>query len=62
MTTGGSTVEALEQVRAAGLEIVGVLAVVDRLRGGGERIQRLRVPPTARSTDVDEIHPERDDR
>ena len=62
VTTGGSTVEALEQVRAAGLEIVGVLAVVDRLAGGGERIAEAAGAPYRALTDVDEIHPERDDR
>ena len=62
VTTGGSTVEALEQVRAAGLEIVGVLAVVDRLAGGGERIAEAAGAPYRALTDVDEIYPERDDR
>ena len=62
VTTGGSTVEALDQVRAAGLEIVGVLAVVDRLAGGGERIAEAASAPYRALTDVDEIHPERDDR
>jgi orotate phosphoribosyltransferase len=62
VTTGGSTVEALEQVRAAGLKIVGVLAVVDRLAGGGERIQAAAEAPYRALTNVDEIHPERADR
>ena len=62
VTTGGSTVEALEQVRAAGLEIVGVLAVVDRLAGGAERISEAAGAPYRALTNVDEIYPERDDR
>ena len=62
VTTGGSTVEALEQVRAAGLEIAGVLAVVDRLAGGGERISEAAGAPYRALTNVDEIYPERDDR
>jgi orotate phosphoribosyltransferase len=62
VTTGGSTVEALEQVREAGLEIAGVLAVVDRLAGGGERISEAAGAPYRALTNVDEIHPERTDR
>jgi orotate phosphoribosyltransferase len=62
VTTGGSTVEALEQVRAAGLQIAGVLAVVDRLAGGGERISEAAGAPYRALTNVDEIYPERDDR
>lgn len=62
VTTGGSTVEALERVREAGLEIAGVLAVVDRLAGGGERISEAAGAPYRALTNVDEIHPERTDR
>src|SRR5512144_1754511 len=39
VTSGGSTLQAIEALRAAGHEIVGVLAVVDRLAGGAERIR-----------------------
>ena len=39
VTSGGSTIQAIEAVREAGLEIVGVTAVLDRLAGGGERIE-----------------------
>jgi orotate phosphoribosyltransferase len=39
VTTGGSTVSAIERVAEEGLEIVGVLAVVDRLAGGAEAIE-----------------------
>src|SRR6476659_11423221 len=38
VTTGGSTVAAIERIRAEGLEIVGALCVVDRLAGGAEAI------------------------
>lgn len=62
VTTGGSTVEALEQVREAGLEIAGVLAVVDRRAGGGERIAEAAGAPYRALTTVDEIYPERPDR
>src|SRR3954464_8512900 len=35
VTTGGSTLQAIEAVREAGHEIVGVTAILDRLGGGG---------------------------
>ena len=38
VTTGGSTVAAIERMREEGLEIVGALCVVDRLAGGAEAI------------------------
>src|ERR1700693_4295801 len=38
VTTGGSTIRALEALRAEGHEICGVLAICDRLAGGGEAI------------------------
>ena len=37
-TTGGTLITAAERVRDAGLEIVGVLAVLDREEGGRERL------------------------
>src|SRR3954466_12088655 len=36
VTTGGSTLQAIEAVREAGHEIVGVTAILDRLAGGGD--------------------------
>ena len=48
MTSGGSTVAALERIREEGLEIAAVLAAVDRLAGGGETIEAAaRAPPSA---------------
>lgn len=38
-TTGGTLVTAAQRVRDAGLEIVGVLAVLDREEGGRERLR-----------------------
>ena len=38
VTTGGSTVQAIERVREEGLQIVGVVSVLDRLAGGGAAI------------------------
>src|SRR3954449_8997425 len=39
VTTGGSTIKAIDRVRDEGHEIVGVLAILDRLAGGGRAIQ-----------------------
>ncbi len=39
VTTGGSTVKAIERCREEGLEIVGTVSVLDRLAGGAEAIE-----------------------
>jgi orotate phosphoribosyltransferase len=61
ITTGGSTVSAIERVRAEGLKVVGVLAVVDRLAGGGETVEATGAPFRALVT-IDELYPDRPDR
>ncbi len=63
VTTGGSTLQAIAAVREAGLQIVGVLSVLDRLAGGAERIAGAAggAPYVALAT-IDDVHPERDDR
>ena len=38
-TTGGSTLKAVEKLRAAGYRVSGVVALVDRLEGGREAIE-----------------------
>ena len=43
VTTGGSALEAIGVVRAAGGHVAGVLAVVDREEGGREAIERSGV-------------------
>ena len=62
VTTGGSTIRAIEAVRAAGHEICGVLAICDRLAGGAEAIERAAGAPFLALTTIDEIYPERPDR
>ncbi|HEX2393070.1 MAG TPA: orotate phosphoribosyltransferase [Solirubrobacterales bacterium] len=62
VTTGGSTVAAIERIREEGLKIVGVRAVVDRLAGGGERIEAGAEAPYRALVTIDEIYPERPDR
>ncbi len=44
VTTGGSTLKAAEKLRAAGYEIAGVCALVDRLEGGREAIEAAKIP------------------
>jgi orotate phosphoribosyltransferase len=62
VTTGGSTAEAIERCREEGLEIVGVVAVVDRLAGGAERIEAAAGAPYSVLCTIDELYPERPDR
>ncbi len=54
VTTGGSTVGAIERIREQGLEVAGVLAVVDRLAGGAAEIEAAAAPYRALAT-IDEI-------
>ena len=62
VTTGGSTVRAIERVREEGLEIAGVLSVLDRLAGGGEAIEAAAGAPYLPLTTIDDVYPERTDR
>jgi orotate phosphoribosyltransferase len=62
VTTGGSTIRALEAVRAEGHRVCGVLAICDRLAGGGEAIQQAAGVPYLALTTIDEVYPERPDR
>jgi orotate phosphoribosyltransferase len=62
VTTGGSTVRALEALRAEGHEVCGVLAICDRLAGGRENIERAAGAPFVALTTIDEVYPERPDR
>ena len=39
ITTGGSTLRAVEVIKEAGAEVVGVAVLVDRLEGGAERLR-----------------------
>ena len=61
VTTGGSTLAAIEALQEAGQEICGVISVLDRLAGGADAIERAaRAPYVALST-IDDIYPERRD-
>ncbi|MHB1568437.1 MAG: orotate phosphoribosyltransferase [Solirubrobacteraceae bacterium] len=62
VTTGGSTIRALEAIRDEGHEVCGVLAICDRLAGGAETIERAAGVPYVALTTIDEVYPERPDR
>jgi orotate phosphoribosyltransferase len=63
VTTGGSTVQAIEAVRAEGHDVCGVVAVLDRLAGGAEAIERAAAgAPYEPLTTIDEVYPARPDR
>ena len=62
VTTGGSTIEALERIREQNLEIAGTLVVVDRLAGGVEAIAAAAGVPCRALVTIDEIYPDRPDR
>jgi orotate phosphoribosyltransferase len=59
VTTGGSTLTAIEALQEAGHEIVGVTAVLDRLAGGAERIQAAAGAPYEPLTTIDDVYPDR---
>jgi orotate phosphoribosyltransferase len=63
VTTGGSTVKAIERVREEDLEIVGVVSVLDRLAGGADAIRAaVDGAPYSALVTIDDIYPERPDR
>jgi orotate phosphoribosyltransferase len=61
VTTGGSTVAAIERIREEGLDIRGTLCVVDRLAGGGDAIAAAADAPFRALVTIDEIYPDRPD-
>jgi len=62
VTTGGSTIKALDALREEGHEVCGVLVICDRLAGGAERITEAAKVPYVALTTIDEVYPERPDR
>jgi orotate phosphoribosyltransferase len=62
VTTGVSTVGAIERILEQGLEIAAVLSVVDRLAGGGTAIEAAAHAPYRALVTIDELYPERPDR
>src|ERR671937_3007800 len=58
VTTGGSTVLAIEAVRAEGFDVVGVVAVLDRLAGGAQAIANAtQGAPYEPLTTIDDVYP-----
>ena len=55
VTTGGSTLNAAAKLRAAGYVVAGVVALVDRLEGGRDAIERDGLPLVALFTRGDFI-------
>jgi orotate phosphoribosyltransferase len=63
VTTGGSTVRAIEAVRGEGFEVCGVLTVLDRLAGGGDAVRAAADgAPYAALATIDEVYRDRPDR
>ena len=62
VTTGGSTIRALEALHSEGHQVCGVLAICDRLAGGAEAIATAAGAPFVSLTTIDEVHPDRPDR
>ncbi len=62
VTTGGSTLRALEALREEGHEVCGVLAICDRLAGGAQAIEQAAGAPFVALTTIDEVYPDRPDR
>ncbi len=55
VTTGGSTLRAIERLRERGLAVAGVIAIVDRLEGGAENVRAAGVHLTSLFTRLDFI-------
>jgi orotate phosphoribosyltransferase len=59
VSTGGSTCTAIAALREGGHEICGVISVLDRLMGGGERIEADAGAPYVALSTIDDVYPDR---
>lgn len=59
VTTGGSTVKAIDRCREEGLEIVGTCSVLDRLAGGAEAIEAAGGGVYRALATIDDVYPDR---
>jgi len=59
VSTGGSTLTAIAALREAGHQICGVIAVVDRLMGGGAAIEAAAGAPYLPLATIDDLYPDR---
>lgn len=55
VTTGGSTLKAVAKLQEAGVKVVGVVALVDRLEGGADAIRDAGLPLVSITTRLDFI-------
>src|SRR5215213_9107664 len=63
VTSGGSTIQAIEAARAEGHDVCGIVAVLDRLAGGAEAIRRAAPgAPYEPLATIDDVYPDRPDR
>lgn len=62
VTTGGSTLAAIEALHDAGRQICGVISVLDRLAGGAATIERAAGAPYVALTTIEDVYPDRPDR
>jgi orotate phosphoribosyltransferase len=44
VTTGGSSLAAIDRVKAFGLVVMRVVAIIDRMEGGAEAFAKLGIP------------------
>ncbi|MDX6641403.1 MAG: orotate phosphoribosyltransferase [Solirubrobacteraceae bacterium] len=61
-TTGGSALQAVAALRAAGHNVVAVATVLDRLAGARERVEAEAGVPFRALTTIDDVYPGRPDR
>lgn len=59
VSTGGSTIAAIEALQEEGHEICGVVSVLDRLAGGAARIEAAAGAPYVALATIDDVYPER---
>lgn len=62
VTSGGSTIKAIEALQEEGRTICGVVSVLDRLAGGGAKIEAAAGAPYVALATIDDVYPERPDR
>ena len=62
VSTGGSTIAAIDALHEAGHEVCGVIAVLDRLMGGREAIEEAAGAPFVALSTIDDVYPGRPDR
>jgi len=62
VTTGASTLAAIDALHEAGHTICGVVCVLDRLTGAAEGIAAAAGAPYVALTTIDDVYPDRPDR